>query len=228
MLAVASGANIPRTPRIPKTPLAPRRRGAIRWGHGGIGCHRIRSGAAAGADAPAAQQHRRMNVLLLLDDGWTAERVAEALYISAETVREHRRRYETSGISGLERLAYVGAASDLTQEQRATLATDMGSALPHPSSRPTQRQSSAFGQPPWCMRVRSDLLPAPAMRAPHGLFGHFRTDRHPPAAGGAQGAAVWVLGGCPGDAIQFRAVDESERQIAHRSGTFGPGTADTV
>ncbi len=32
--------------------------------------------------------HRRMNVLLLLDDGWTAERIAEALYIDAETVRE--------------------------------------------------------------------------------------------------------------------------------------------
>jgi hypothetical protein len=31
--------------------------------------------------------HRRMNALLLLDDGWTAERVAEALFIDAETVR---------------------------------------------------------------------------------------------------------------------------------------------
>jgi hypothetical protein len=37
--------------------------------------------------------HRRMNALLLLDDGWTAERVAEALFIEAETVRAHRRLY---------------------------------------------------------------------------------------------------------------------------------------
>jgi predicted ArsR family transcriptional regulator len=36
--------------------------------------------------------HQRMNALLLPDDGWTAERVAEALFIEAETVREHRRR----------------------------------------------------------------------------------------------------------------------------------------
>ncbi|CAH2605855.1 protein of unknown function (plasmid) [Rhodovastum atsumiense] len=28
--------------------------------------------------------HRRMNALLLLDDGWTAERVAEALFIEAD------------------------------------------------------------------------------------------------------------------------------------------------
>jgi hypothetical protein len=30
--------------------------------------------------------HRWMNALLLLDDGWAAERVAEALFIDAETV----------------------------------------------------------------------------------------------------------------------------------------------
>jgi hypothetical protein len=42
--------------------------------------------------------HRRMNALLLLDDGWAAERVAEALFIDAETVRDHRRLYETSGV----------------------------------------------------------------------------------------------------------------------------------
>ena len=41
--------------------------------------------------------HRRMNVLLLLDDGWPVERIAEALYIDADTVREHRRRYDTAG-----------------------------------------------------------------------------------------------------------------------------------
>ncbi len=48
--------------------------------------------------------HRRMNALLLLEDGWTLERIAEALCIDAEAVREHRRRYESSGIAGLERL----------------------------------------------------------------------------------------------------------------------------
>lgn len=68
--------------------------------------------------------HRRMNVLLL-DDGWAAERIAEALYIDAETVREHRQLYKTAGISGLERLAYVGAEPDLSTEQRAKLAAEL-------------------------------------------------------------------------------------------------------
>jgi hypothetical protein len=43
--------------------------------------------------------HRRMNALLLLDDGWAVERVADALFIDAETVREHRRLYETAGVA---------------------------------------------------------------------------------------------------------------------------------
>jgi DNA-binding NarL/FixJ family response regulator len=50
--------------------------------------------------------HRRMNTLLLLDEGWAVERVAEVLFIDAETVREHRRLYRASGITGVERLKY--------------------------------------------------------------------------------------------------------------------------
>ena len=73
--------------------------------------------------------HRRMNVLLLLDDGWAAERIAEALYIDAETVREYRRLYKSSGVTGLERLAYVGAEPDLTTEQRATLSAELEARL---------------------------------------------------------------------------------------------------
>ena len=69
--------------------------------------------------------HRRMNVLLLLDDGWTAERIAEALFIDAETVREHRRVYREQGVAGLERLAYQGAESDLSPQQQAELCVEL-------------------------------------------------------------------------------------------------------
>lgn len=51
--------------------------------------------------------HGRMNALLL-DDAWTAERVAEALFIEAETVRAHPRLYGVRGRGGAERLAYAG------------------------------------------------------------------------------------------------------------------------
>jgi hypothetical protein len=39
--------------------------------------------------------HRRMDTMLFLDDGWSAERVAEVLFIDADTVREHRRLHQT-------------------------------------------------------------------------------------------------------------------------------------
>ncbi|TCZ53416.1 hypothetical protein [Roseicella aquatilis] len=65
--------------------------------------------------------HRRRNALLLLDDGWTAERVAEALFIEAETVREHRRLHAAEGRAGIGRLACAGHAPVLTAEQGTML-----------------------------------------------------------------------------------------------------------
>jgi transposase len=69
--------------------------------------------------------HRRMNALLLLDDGWTAERVAEALFIDPETVRAHRRLYAAGGRAGVERLAYCGHAPVLSREQVAVLSAEL-------------------------------------------------------------------------------------------------------
>src|SRR5271157_5211316 len=73
--------------------------------------------------------HRRMNALLLLDDGWAAERVAEVLFIDAETVREHRRLYETSGVAGLERLHYEGSEPARSEEQLKALGTELDAHL---------------------------------------------------------------------------------------------------
>jgi hypothetical protein len=63
---------------------------------------------------------RRMNALLLLDAGWTPERVAEGLLIEAETVREHRRLSASAGRAGVERLASVGHAPVLSEAQANT------------------------------------------------------------------------------------------------------------
>jgi hypothetical protein len=46
-------------------------------------------------------------------DGWASERIAEALHSDAETVRDYRRLYQSAGVGGLERLAYVGAEPGL-------------------------------------------------------------------------------------------------------------------
>src|SRR3954470_2636162 len=61
--------------------------------------------------------HRRMNALLLLDDGWAAERVADVLFIDAETVREYRRRYQVGGVAGVEQLKFEGSDPTLSPEQ---------------------------------------------------------------------------------------------------------------
>ncbi len=73
--------------------------------------------------------HRRMNTLLLLDDGWAAERVAEILFIDVETVREHRRLYQASGITGVERLKYEGSEPSLNPEQLKALGVELDARL---------------------------------------------------------------------------------------------------
>jgi hypothetical protein len=49
--------------------------------------------------------HRRMNVLLLRDDGWTPHQSVIALYLDESTVGEHRRLYLDQGRTGVESLA---------------------------------------------------------------------------------------------------------------------------
>ena len=58
--------------------------------------------------------------------------MADALFIDAETVREHRRLYETSGIAGLERLNYEGSDPALSEAQLDALKTEL---VAHPYMR---------------------------------------------------------------------------------------------
>ena len=48
--------------------------------------------------------HRRMNVLLLLDDGLNFEQIAKVLYLDESTVRDHKTLYEQKGRAGVESL----------------------------------------------------------------------------------------------------------------------------
>ena len=73
--------------------------------------------------------HRRMNALLLLDDGWAAERVAAALFIDVETVREHRRLYQTAGVAGVLRLHYEGSEPALSPDQLVALGAELDARL---------------------------------------------------------------------------------------------------
>jgi transposase len=51
--------------------------------------------------------------------------VAAALFIDAETVREHRRLYQADGVTGVERLNYEGSDAALTAEQLKALGAEL-------------------------------------------------------------------------------------------------------
>jgi transposase len=73
---------------------------------------------------------RRANAMLLLDDGWSCERVAEALYLDDDTVRGWRKLYDEDGIDGLRRFEAGGGTSHLTRAQEEELATYVSESLP--------------------------------------------------------------------------------------------------
>jgi len=56
---------------------------------------------------------RRANAMLLLDDGWSCEEVAKALYLDDDTVRGWAKLYRQGGFEGLARFESGGSASYL-------------------------------------------------------------------------------------------------------------------
>jgi transposase len=89
--------------------------------------------------------HRRMNVLLLLDDGWEAQRIAAALFVDEATVAQHRRRYEREGRTGIERLDYAGRASLLTAGQEQVLCAHVDACVPLTSKEVCAFAAHTFG-----------------------------------------------------------------------------------
>ena len=73
---------------------------------------------------------RRANAMLLLDDGWSCERVAEALYLDDDTVRSWRKTYDEGALAGLERFEAGGSASRLSKAQEEALKAWIAATLP--------------------------------------------------------------------------------------------------
>ena len=61
---------------------------------------------------------RRANAVLLLDKGWSCQKVAEALLLDDDTVREWHDLFAASGVEGLSRFE-MGGASFLSEAQEA-------------------------------------------------------------------------------------------------------------
>jgi len=73
---------------------------------------------------------RRANAMLLLDDGWSCEEVARALYLDDDTVRGWAKRYGEGGVKALTRFESGGSASHLSQTQEDTLKAWIAANLP--------------------------------------------------------------------------------------------------
>ena len=73
---------------------------------------------------------RRANALVLLDEGWSCQRVAEALLLDDDTVRTWHRLYEEDGIEGLAGFGYEGSACRLSIEQQDKLKAWIAETLP--------------------------------------------------------------------------------------------------
>jgi transposase len=84
---------------------------------------------------------RRANAILLLDDGWSCERVARALYLDDDTVRSWRKLYEERGIAGLEQFEAGGSSSRLSADQEKELKDYVTQVLPR-----STREIGAFIQ----------------------------------------------------------------------------------
>jgi transposase len=72
---------------------------------------------------------RRANAILLLDDGWTCEDVARALYLDDDTVRGWHKAFTTDGAAALRAFGWKGSAGKLSRRQEAELAETLSARL---------------------------------------------------------------------------------------------------
>ena len=82
---------------------------------------------------------RRANALVLLDDGWSRQEVADAFLLNDDTIRGWFKLFEQRGIEGLTSFDVGGSASFLSAEQEDALKAFVGATLPR-----STRQVGAF------------------------------------------------------------------------------------
>src|SRR5512137_2257631 len=86
---------------------------------------------ALARDGSAAHRlARRANALVLLDDGWSCERVAAALFLDDDTIRRWHGLFLEDGLEGLARFEGGGAASRLSKMQETVLTSWISETLP--------------------------------------------------------------------------------------------------
>jgi len=74
-----------------------------------------------------AKYSDRLKVILLLDKGWTYEKIAEALFLDEGTIRNYRKRYVEGGVFGLVTDTYSGKRSRLSDRDKELLSQHLRS-----------------------------------------------------------------------------------------------------
>jgi transposase len=95
--------------------------------------------ALARDGSAASRVTRRANALVLLDDGWSCQEVADALLLNDDTIRGWHKLFEQRGIEGVTSFDVGGSASFLSAAQEDALKVFVGTTLPR-----TTRQVGAW------------------------------------------------------------------------------------
>ncbi len=101
---------------------------------------------ALARDGSAAHRlARRANALVLLDDGWSCEKVAAALFLDDDTIRGWHSLFQEDGLEGLTRFRSGGGASLLTTAQEEALIAWVARTLPRSTRQIGAHVETAFG-----------------------------------------------------------------------------------
>jgi transposase len=88
---------------------------------------------------------RRANAPVLLDDGWSAREVADALLLDDDTIRGWHKLFEQRGVEGLTSFDVGGSTSYLTAKQEDDLKAWVGATLPRSTHQIGARIEKEFG-----------------------------------------------------------------------------------
>jgi transposase len=92
--------------------------------------HRADLTALARDGSAAHRLARRANALVLLDSGWSCEKVAGALLLDDDTIRRWHGLFIEDGFEGLTRFEAGGSACQMNGEQQENLKAWVAAALP--------------------------------------------------------------------------------------------------
>ena len=88
---------------------------------------------------------RRANALILLNEGWSCEKVADALLMDDDTIRQWHKVYQNSGLEGVRNVGNEGSSCRLSIEQEAEFKGWLTETLPRTTNVIGEWLNNKFG-----------------------------------------------------------------------------------